>query len=352
MNIKNKNNVLISIIIPMYNSEKYIYKCIQSVLNQTISEIEVICVDNGSTDSTVSIVDELSVEDTRIKRLFCKKSGVSFARNMGIENANGTYIIFVDSDDWIEPCLCEKFLQRDLYDVVMCTYVREFQNYSLPKKIYNDDRAFYSKKECEELRRKFVGCIGQELAQPENADALCTIWGKLYKRSIIQQHNIKFVDINLIGCYEDGLFNLEYYKYIKNALFLNECLYHYRKDNETSITSKYRKNFIEQRRKLYQYLLQVIHDEKLDDVYLNALNNRVVLEVIGIGLNIFCDDSSWKSKWNELKQYVYSQEYQNAIKDFDFSMMPFKWKVFFFFVKMKMLCGVYMLLYIMKMIRK
>ena len=121
----NKNEPLISIIVPVYNVEKYLSKCIDSIINQTYKNIEIILIDDGSTDSSGAICDKYALVDSRIHVLHIENSGVSNARNVGLNHATGDYIGFVDSDDYIEPNMYELLLEEliaDDVDVVQCNH--------------------------------------------------------------------------------------------------------------------------------------------------------------------------------------------------------------------------------------
>ena len=104
------NTAKISIIIPVYNVEKYLKKCLQSVINQTIPEIEIICVNDGSTDESPQILEEFTQEDDLIKIINKENGGIASARNRGLAYATGEYIGFVDSDDWIDPHMYETYI--------------------------------------------------------------------------------------------------------------------------------------------------------------------------------------------------------------------------------------------------
>ena len=208
---------LISIIIPVYNVEKYLTQCLDSVINQTYRNIEIICINNGSTDGSETILKEFQKNDKRIKVINTVNEGVSIARNKGLEIITGDYTMFVDSDDWIDLETCEevmKVVAKNEADVVMWSYIREFENKSLPKKIFNENEIVFKGNKVRNLHRRFVGLIGKELSNIESADALCPVWGKIYKSSIIKKNKIDFVDIRKIGSYEDGLFNLDLFKNI------------------------------------------------------------------------------------------------------------------------------------------
>lgn len=215
----------LSFIVPVYNAEKYLKKCVESILNQTFQDFEVIFIDDASTDKSLDILNSYAY-DKRIKIITKANEGVSLARNCGLELARGEYLMFVDADDWIDKNTSEVMvdvIKKKQADVVFWPYIREFENRSLEKKIYDEEEIIFNTKEVrDKLYRRFIGLVGNELKKPENADALCTVWGKLYKRSIIEENHIRFQDIREIGTYEDGLFNLYYFRHVHKAVYLNK----------------------------------------------------------------------------------------------------------------------------------
>lgn len=139
------NSKLISIIVPIYNAEKYIKRCIESILNQTYTNLEIILVNDGSQDKSLEICNSFAIKDTRIKVIDKKNEGVSKARNEGIDVASGEYIIFVDSDDWMENTMCEEMIQSAIInnsDIVVCGYNNYLENddkyENINLKDYND----------------------------------------------------------------------------------------------------------------------------------------------------------------------------------------------------------------------
>ena len=123
---------LISVIVPVYNTEKYIEKCVMSILNQTYKNLEIILIDDGSTDNSPQICDSLAEKDNRITVIHQPNGGVSSARNIGLDNTHGDYITFVDSDDYIEPNMIE-FLSENIGDtnIAMCGYTSVEENGNL-----------------------------------------------------------------------------------------------------------------------------------------------------------------------------------------------------------------------------
>lgn len=140
--MKNVTTPKISIIVPVYNVEKYLHKCMDSLVNQTFEEIEIITVNDGSTDSSLEILREYEKQDSRIIVIDKVNEGVSLARNTALEYIIGEYIMFVDSDDWIDLDTCEKILKlvtEYKCDVMMWSYIREFDTISAPKIIFQQD---------------------------------------------------------------------------------------------------------------------------------------------------------------------------------------------------------------------
>ena len=133
------NNPKVSVIVPVYNVEKYLKRCLDSLINQTLKDIEIIVVNDGSTDNSLDILNKYAENDSRIKVIDKENSGVSDCRNIAMKQMKGKYIMFVDSDDWIDNNALEIMytkIEEEKSDVVMCTYMREFTNHS-KEKIFN-----------------------------------------------------------------------------------------------------------------------------------------------------------------------------------------------------------------------
>ena len=345
------NSTLISIIIPVYNAEKYLCMCLESIVNQTYKNLEIICVDDGSQDYSVEILNRYAERDNRMKVLTQKNSGASVARNNALDIATGDYFAFVDSDDWLELNTFEVALKSAIEndaDVVMWDYKRERVGASQPKNIFENDKVFEGKK-LKELHRRFVGVCGEELKNPEKADALSTIWGKLYSKKSIYEYNIRFYDIRKIATFEDGLFNLDVFENVKKVIYLHEHLYHYRKDNYNSVTTVYKPDLVEKHERIHEYLKKYIEENMLGEDYITALNNRIALELVGYGLNIL---KLPKNKLKEIENIISKSYYKNAYSQLDFKWLPVHWKLFYRCAKYKFAFGVYILLLCMKIIRK
>ncbi|MCR1839604.1 glycosyltransferase family 2 protein [Murimonas intestini] len=348
-----KENPLISIIVPVYNAEKYIRECLVSIITQTYKNLEIICVNDNSSDASQTILDEFKKKDSRICVIKQQKQGgVSLARNKALQIATGEYIMFLDSDDWIDKETCKEVLDIALaeeIDVVMWGYVREFGDVSKPKSFILEEKNIYGVKECQEkLHRRFVGLLNEELAHPELADVLCPVWGKLYRSTFIKNNHIQFEDLKKIGTYEDGLFNLYVFQYIKSAVYLNRHYYHYRKQKRGSITSHYNPCLAQQWQQLYNIMENYIIREKLDIQYRQALNNRISLGILGLGINITGSSNTIWEQIGTIKHIINEKLYRDSVKTLTLKYFPFHWKIFYGCAKYNFSIGIYILLLFIK----
>ena len=339
----------VSIVVPVYNVEPYLRQCMDSLVNQTYQNVEIICVDDGSTDASGAILEEYAKSDERVKVFHTENSGVAFARNIALSHASGVFLIFVDGDDWIERNTCEEAVwqaKERSVDLVMWPYVREYLDNSIPKSIFPDEIVF-RKAGCHTLQRRMVGLAGEELAHPENADALSTVWGKLYRRELIEQNHIQFTDLQRIGTYEDGLFNLHYLSYIESAVFIPNYLSHYRKNS--GMTAKYRSRLAFQWKNLYSEMRSYIDRNECGSEFSEALNNRISLSIIGLGLNALALPN--KEALSEIRSILSDEEYRAAVKKLPMRYFPLHWWVFFACCKLNLAEGVFLLLKCMERIK-
>lgn len=222
--------MLISIIVPVYNSEKYIVQCVQSILNQTFQDFELILVDDGSTDrSQVLLSSLLSSFPQKISYFFKKNEGVSSARNYGLRQARGKYVSFIDSDDYI----CEDFLQRlvtaaeeDDIDLVMSGI-----------SFFDKETNIIERKQLPE--QKNLCKNSKDWFEIASMDLITSPVSKLYKTSLLKKSGLFFDESKSLG--EDRDFNVKYLSLINNAVSISSSSYMYRRDVANSLTRKYHK---------------------------------------------------------------------------------------------------------------
>ena len=337
------NYPLVSIIVPVYNAEKYLAQCLDSLVAQNYESIEVICVNDGSTDESLNIIKSYQAQDERIYCIDKLNQGVSAARNDALQAANGQLMMFVDADDWIESetvaTAVNTLLETDS-DVVMWPYVSEKQGRSDAKSIFPEDIVFQASEVPNKLQRRFIGLLNEELEHPELADSLCTVWGKLYRAEIIR--DILFIDLKEIGTYEDGFFNLEAFGKVKKATYINQPMYHYRRTNVSSQTSVYREKLFSQWMYLFDLMQDYIDRNHLNEDYQEALRNRIALSIVGLGLNISSSGMSKKEKIKTVSRILNNRKYREAYEQLKLKWFPIHWKFYYFCAKHKLSIGVYL----------
>lgn len=237
----------VSVIVPVYNSVKYLKQCLDSILSQTYRNIEIILVDDGSSDGSSEICDRYKELDNRIIVIHNENHGVSYSRNCGIDKSSGKYIVFVDSDDSIASVYIATLLSaNDNSDLVMCNinYIYENQNKIERPQI---------------MEKKLVGNFFTDyyILRPLLSYPVL----KLYKSDIIKKKEIRFPE--KISCGEDQIFNFKYFNFVTKYKFVNLFLYNYYKRNNQSLGQIRSK-------KTFQDIVKKIFLEK------NFLNERSV----------------------------------------------------------------------------
>jgi len=339
---------MITIIVPVYNVECYLAACLDSLLGQTYSDIEVICINDGSQDRSGSILSDYSQKDSRIKVITQKNRGISSARNRGIEEAQGEWIMFVDSDDWLEVTTCEQALAQSIVfdvDVVLWAYIREFNEGKSSPRLLMDRNILFEENNIQSLHRLIVGPVGNQLYDPTLLHSWGTVWGKLYSRNIIS--GIRFVDTKIVGSAEDVLFNIEVFTHVKKAFYINEAMYHYRKSGK-SFTRGYNKYLNERWINLYALMSDIIVRYNLPPGFRKALNGRIALGLIGQGLNECKSARNTLGRIKVIKQIITQDQYHRAIQDISLNYFPVHWRFFFWAAKNGRADILYTLLLIIK----
>ena len=246
----------ISIIIPTYNVEKYIERCLKSVVNQTYKNLEIIVVDDFSNDNTFSIIQYISNQDNRIRIFRNNHHGVSCARNLAIKKSTGRYIMFLDGDDEYENDMVQAMYEHislEEVEMVVCNYANIFSNKIDQNAVYSEDGVRsvkeYLKDDAAKHHVLYYGAI----------------WNKIYDANIIREKRIIFDDTITLG--EDTLFNIKYLKYVKKIYVIKKVLYNYYRENQGSLTKKLSSiDTWETTIKIYNEYIKLFEYEKLIDV--------------------------------------------------------------------------------------
>lgn len=239
---KESEMVKISVVVPIYNVEKYLRQCLDSITVQTLEDIEIICVNDGSSDSSLSIIKEYAERDPRFKVIDKQNSGYGHSVNMGFDVAQGEYIAIVESDDYIEPDMMESLYtvakENDL-DVCKGGY---YFYYSAPNERHVPavigEKSWFGRVICP--RAEFKSGLGFKTLREQISffGVKATVWSAIYKNSFIKDSGIRFTQTPGAS-FQDVAFNFKVWALAKRVMLYDRCLLHYRQDNESSsINSK------------------------------------------------------------------------------------------------------------------
>lgn len=227
-------NGLISVIVPIYNAEKYLEQCIESILSQTYHEFEIILIDDGSTDSSSTICDKFAELDKRVKVIHKKNEGLVPTRKIGLSHAKGRYITFVDADDWIEPVMYEKMhtvmVEEDV-DIVMCGRYED-SSYTSKAVYHGLQPGRYDKKTL--IEKVYPRMIVNEVFFEWGI--FPGVWDKLFKREVVEKYQIEVDDHLTMG--EDAACSYPALLHAESIYILPECLYHYRQSEASMVKQR------------------------------------------------------------------------------------------------------------------
>ena len=290
-------NPMISVIVPIYNAEKYLDKCIDSIVNQTYKNLEIILVDDGSPDHCPSICDKWAEKDSRIKVIHKENEGVSKARNTALDCMNGSYATFIDSDDFVSPDMLETMLTealKEAADMVICGFNFVFYDTGKTEKVFCAEKLYTD--------NQILNSYISDDIRPEAC-------AKLINRDVI--NHIRFDEG--VGYAEDLLFNYYVLKQCKAVKCIEECLYYYVQSSGNSSTTAY---MTDDRAKSYNVTNIIVEDMRNSDLYNVAVWRHVrtlyalISRVIKSNDNYFYD-TYFNDMKNEILKYKKSVIFGN-----------------------------------------
>ena len=244
----------LSFIIPVYNGEKYITQAVESILNQAETGIEIVIIDDGSTDDSYLVCKELADKYNSIKLIHSENKGVSHARNLGVSKADAEWISFLDADDYLlESAVSEmKKFSTVKEDVVIFNYKRGSN-----KAEFNEEKKSITNSEAINILLDFAGYrMLLPTGMGEKYSVFTSCWAKMYRKSVIDTNEIQFQESLTLS--EDMCYNLMYFKKIQNVLIVNKEVYNY-SDNPESVTHSFSEKKFLGRKELIVYL-DGVHD--------------------------------------------------------------------------------------------
>ena len=341
--VMNLNEPKVSIVVPIYNIEEYLEQCVDSLIKQTYQKLQIILVDDGSTDNSGAICDKYMKTDERVQVIHKANGGLSSSREAGVNAANGQYLMFVDGDDWLDLNTIEKCVKMVLRDTtiscVMFSYAKETEIATIPMHIMDGDMIFVGDEAKDRVHRRIFGLTSDELNHPERMENVVSCCMKLYRIDLAKAG--KYFDTKAVGSCEDGLFNIYALANCEKIAYLDAPYYHYRK-REGSLVKSYKPDFVEQWGELFSIMQEYISENDLGQLYKEALNNRIALSITAISLNKMRDiNSSTLEKIRYIRKYLDGACYKKAIHNMDMTHLPAIWKVLLTCCKMRLASVVY-----------
>ena len=332
----------ISIIIPVYNVEKYLNRCVDSLLGQTLKDIEIILVDDSSTDNSPRICDEYLKTDERVKVIHKPNQGAGMARNSGLEIAKGDYVGFVDSDDYVDlnmyKALYDTAVKYDA-DLVMSgvRYVDgnmfEKQGEIIEKSFFDADTVFETENDIKKLR---LGIVGAPPEAKDDSRYGMSVWKNLLRRDVIVNNNLKFMSEREILS-EDALFMIDYISVINKAVGINGAFYNYCR-NEDSISKSYKKDRFDKS----MYFLDEIEKRFQNDtdeykIYLDRFIQAFCRVVCSQEIMYASDNNiKYKDLKKRLKSICNNDMVKKVLKTYPLGKLPVKQAIFAFAVKYRL----------------
>ena len=329
---------LISVIIPVYNAEKYLEECIKSLLGQSLYNCEFIFVNDGSNDNSVDIIRSYIKKDKRITLINQKNQGVSQARNTGIASAKGEYIGFVDSDDYVDLDMYKelyKQIQNEECEVIISNFEEELNGNKYIRK--------YSLKENKVLDKNYIE--NEILPFFVREDSLNTVCNKLYKKSIIDENNIRFPKGLPLG--EDGIFNMIYFSKCNSCKYIDYTGYHYREVHGSATRNLHKHDYFQRELDVYNFDLEKLIDIP-QNIDIKSLKSIKLINNIKSNIYIYFDKNQNQSifyKCKYIKSIVNKKEIKEALEIYlyNVSITGRYEKLFLFCMKNKLIILLYML---------
>ncbi|WP_404987671.1 glycosyltransferase family 2 protein [Clostridium culturomicium] len=326
-------NPKVSIIVPIYNVEQYIYRCLDTLTSQTLKDIEIILIDDGSPDNCPKICDEYAVKDERIKVVHKNNEGLGLARNSGIEIASGEYIAFVDSDDYVTLDMCELLYNEAKENNADVVYGGIFYDNgkTIRAKSCVRERTIWNSKE--KVKELLLDLIGTNPNERNDTIMEVSVWKALFKKSIFDDYNIKFESERKFIS-EDIIFDIDFLRFCQCVVVIPNAVYYYCV-NPNSLSKTFRTDRFRKVKILYFEILR-----KLNCIYINTefqertdrfliararSNARKIVHHRGIIGN----DEMMRS----LKEICEDKELTNILDRYQLNKLPLKYYIIAFLMK-------------------
>ena len=324
----------VSVVIPIYNTEKYLKRCLDSVINQTLEDIEIILVDDASPDNAGELCDEFAKKDARIKVIHKENGGLGFARNSGIEVACGEFIAFLDSDDYVEEDMYEKLYNTAIEKNVqtcLCGHTQYFDDGTTEVRPNLKAGNLYRGEQVQ--KDVLLEIIGTMPEYPEDLTIGMSTCMGIYSLDVIKDNNMRFCsEREFIS--EDFMMNIDYYKYADSVYIMDTVPYYYCA-NGSSLSKSYKKDRFSRNMVMYNEVLRRLDDyEYLEEAKLRL--DRTMLGFTRVHAQQICTHYNMSDSIKELKKMCNEDELIKLLKNYPYNKNPIKYKLFNTFMDKKM----------------
>lgn len=325
--------IKVSIVVPVYKVEKYLDRCLKSLTNQTLKDIEIILVDDNSPDNSLAICNHWAEKDKRIKVIHKENEGLGLTRNAGLRIAQGKYVAFVDSDDYVELNMMERLYSECIKNDLDCVYsefnVDDYPGYRV---VLRPEKLYIGKEDIERLR---LDIIGAEPSFVSGVKFQCSSCKGLYSMSVIRNHQVAFLsEREYIS--EDTIFNLDFLYHAERVKTVPWQFYHYCL-NDASLTHTYRPD-------RWQKLVVMLHklDEKdkftnKEELDLRLKRTAIFYTMIAIKQERRRKDITTLEKMKAIRIIENDPVVDDAVRDYPICKLPIKWRIYVIMLKYKMI---------------
>lgn len=333
-----KLNPLVSIIVPTYNVEKYCRTCFDSLINQSLNDIEIILVDDGSTDKSGAICDEYATKDQRIKVIHQKNRGLGLSRNSGLEIATGEYIGFVDSDDCVSTQMFQILYEnahRFVADISYCNYIK----FSTGTDI-NQSSVYENNTECWEdekaIRQYMLDRVGMPPKEKEDCRFGASVWCGIFSKKLLDTLSVRFVSERQFIA-EDMIFDIDVIPHCERIVHTDAELYYYRY-NPNSLTTVYKGDRFEKNVELYHEMERRLAKCFRPDEYFDSLS-RYLIKVARIAVmqeGNFIKKNGFTVARRNVRRISSSTELREVLKKYCWRRLPLKYRTICFLQRHKL----------------
>lgn len=333
----------LSVIVPMFKSERYLPRCAESLRSQTLDDIEIIFVDDGSPDRCGELAEGYAHEDPRISVVRRSNGGPASARNAGMAVATGEYLAFADSDDWVEPDLCERLYvaaEQSGADIVYTGFklvchdvVTQTREHPCAGRTLHGQREIFS------VRRGFFGAAADNVADDPTP---VSVWGAIYRRSLIEKNGIRFVNVFS----EDRFFNIDACRAAERVTCISGSPYCYRNDDQPSVTKTFGRERLEEFFRAF-WLLGLFADDEPDEFWdeCHERSDRCVIDYGRVLVRII-EASSLEDveKVSYVREVLNQHALRRACRGFPFYRLPRRQALFFLVLRLRLVCAARLLM--------